>query len=312
MRRIQAILLAGDRGASKALRGASKAFVEIAGKPMVVHVLEALLRTPEISEVYAIGDSLRLEKAFAEHGCLGLAAARSCAVHLVPQAHTLYENVWRAFLRSLPPGEPDVDHAVLVVPADIPLVVPGELSDFLTKAEKADADYVIGLTQDEALRRFAPHGDQPGIEMAYFNLREGRFRQNNLHCVRPLQMLNRHYIQDIYETRYQKEWGNMLRLIGRVVRREFRNLWVLGFYLVMHVAGVLQRRGYRRLSDAVRRFASLATVERGMSALLKTRVLCVTTGHGGAALDIDNADDLDVASRTFDRWKRMQEERGLE
>jgi GTP:adenosylcobinamide-phosphate guanylyltransferase len=310
MGQIQAILLAGDRGASKALRGASKPFVEIAGKPMVVHVLEALLHTPEISEVYATGDTLRLEKVFAEHGCLSLAASRGCAIHFVPQGHTLYENVWSAFLRSLPPGEPDPDHPVLVVPSDIPLVVPGEISDFLGKAEKADADYVIGLTPEEALRRFAPADDRPGIEMAYFNLREGRFRQNNLHCVRPLRMRNRHYIQDIYETRYQKEWGNMLRLAGRLLRREFRNLWVLGFYLVMHVAGVLQRRGYRRLSDRVRHFASLPTVERGMSALLQTRVLCATTARGGAALDIDNAEDLDVAARTFERWKRIQEDRG--
>ena len=96
--------------------------------------------------------------------------------------------------------------------------------------------------------------------------------------------------------------------MGRVLRREFRNLWVLGFYLVMHVAGVLHRKGYRRLSDRVRRFASLPTVERGMSALLQTRVLCVTTGRGGAALDIDNSEDLDVAARTFERWKRLQED----
>jgi GTP:adenosylcobinamide-phosphate guanylyltransferase len=304
--RIQAVLLAGDRGASKAVRGTSKAFVEVAGKPLVVHVLEALLHTPEIGEVFAVGDTLRLEKAFAQHGCLGLAAARGCALNLVPQANSLYENIWNAFLRSLPTGEPDPDHAVLIVPSDIPLVAPREISDFLSKAGKVDADYVIGLTPEEALARFRPRDGQPGIEMAYFNLREGRFRQNNLHCVRPLRMRNRHYIQDMYENRYQKEWGNMLRLAWRVLTREFRNLWVLGIYLVMHAAGVLQRRGYRRLSDAVRRFASLATVERGISALLQTRVVCVATALGGAALDIDNAQDLDTAEQMFARWKREQ------
>jgi len=304
--RIQAILLAGDGGASKAVRGTSKAFVEIAGKPMVVHVLETLLHTPEISEVFAIGDALGLEKAFAEHGCVALSAARGCALHVVPQARTLYENVWNAFLRSLPTAEPDPEHAVLVVPSDIPLLVPAEISEFLSKAEKLDADYVIGLTPEEALEPYRPHGSEPGIEMAYFNLREGRFRQNNLHCVRPLKMGNRHYVQDMYENRYQKEWGNMLRLAWRVLTRELRNLWVLGFYLVMHVAGVLQRRGHRRLSDFVRRFAALPTVERGMSDLLRTRVLCVTTGLGGAALDIDNAEDLEVAERMFGRWKREQ------
>jgi GTP:adenosylcobinamide-phosphate guanylyltransferase len=308
--RVQAILLAGDRGASRAVRGSSKAFVEIAGKPMVVHVLEALLRTPEVSEVFATGDTLRLEKAFAEHGCVALSAARGCPLHLVPQAGSLYENIWNSFLRSLPPGEPDPEHAVLVVPSDIPLVVPEEVSDFLAKAAKLDADYVIGLTPEEALAAYRPHGAEPGIEMAYFNLREGRFRQNNLHCVRPLKMGNRHYVQDMYENRYQKEWGNTFRLAWRVLSREWRNLWVLGFYLVMHVAGALQRRGYRRLSDLVRRFAALSTVERGMSDLLRTRVLCATTSLGGAALDIDNAEDLEAAEQMFERWKRRQLERG--
>jgi GTP:adenosylcobinamide-phosphate guanylyltransferase len=308
--RIQAILLAGDGGASKAVRGASKAFVEIAGKPMVVHVVEALLHTPEVSEVFATGDTLKLEKAFAEHGCVALSAARGRALHVVPQGATLYENIWNSFLRSLPPTtEPDPEHAVLVVPSDIPLVIPQEISEFLAKAAKLEADYVIGLTPEEALEPYRPHAGEPGIEMAYFNLREGRLRQNNLHCVRPLKMRNRHYVQDMYENRYQKEWGNMLRLAWRVLSREWRNLWVLGFYLVMHVAGVLQRRGYRRLSDWVRQFAALPTVERGMSDLLQTRVLCTTTGLGGAALDIDNSEDLEVAERMFARWKREQQAR---
>jgi GTP:adenosylcobinamide-phosphate guanylyltransferase len=304
--RIQAILLAGDRGASRSVRGSNKAFAEIAGKPMVVHVLEALLHTPEISEVFATGDIVRLEKAFAEHGCVALSSARNRPLHLVPQGATLYENIWSCFVRSLPPGDPDPEHAVLVVPSDIPLVIPEEVSEFLTQVAKLDADYVIGLTPEQALEAYRPRGDQPGIEMAYFNLREGRLRQNNLHCVRPLKLRNRHYVQDMYENRYQKEWGNMLRLAWRVLTRELRNLWVLGFYLVMHLAGALHRRGYRRLSDRVRRLVSLPTVERGMSDLLQARVVCATTGLGGAALDIDNDEDLDAAELMFERWKSAQ------
>jgi GTP:adenosylcobinamide-phosphate guanylyltransferase len=284
----------------------SKAYLEVAGKPLVVHVLETLLHTPEISEVFCVGDAVRLEKAVAQHGCLGLAAARGCALHVVPQGNTLYENVWNAFLRTLPPGSEDPEHAVLVVPSDIPLVVPAEISDFLAKAEKVDADYVIGLTPEEALAPYRPRAGAPGIEMAYFNLREGRLRQNNLHCVRPLKLRNRHYVQDMYENRYQKEWGNMLRLAWRLLTRELRNLWVLGFYLVMHVAGVLHRRGWRRASDWVRRFAALRTVEQGMSDLLQARVVCVTTSLGGAALDIDNAEDLAAAEQMFERWRRAQ------
>ena len=143
---------------------------------MVVHVLEALLHTPEISEVYVVGDAIRLERAIARHGCLQLGAASACPIHIVPQRETLYENVWHTFLRTLPPGTPNQDHTIVIVPSDIPLLVPEELSDFLRQATALDADYVAGITPKEALEHYAPHESSPGIEMASFCWREGRFR----------------------------------------------------------------------------------------------------------------------------------------
>ena len=304
--RIQAVLVAGDRRAAKAVRGRSKAFVEIAGKPMIAHVLEALLHTPEVSEVFVVGDPMRLEKAVTEYGCLKLAAARSRPLHIVPQRETLFENVWHGFLRALPQEEMREDHPILVVPADIPLVIPEEISVFVERALALDADYVVGLTPDVALAPFAPRDGEPGIEMASFNLREGRFRQNNLHVVRPLRMGNRHYIQDMYENRYQRQFGDMLRLGARILRREFRNLWVIFYYALMHIAAVLDRRGYRRLSDRVRSWIPLETIERGVGALLRTRFRTATTEFGGAALDVDNDADLEVVDKMLGRWKAMQ------
>jgi GTP:adenosylcobinamide-phosphate guanylyltransferase len=304
--RVQAVLLAGDRGASRAVRGESKAFIEVAGKPMVVHVLEALLHTPEVSEVYLVGDPLRLEGALAEHGCLLLAAARSRPVHIVPQRETLYQNVWHTFLRTLPEGQPREDHPILVVPSDIPLAVPEEISGFVQESMRMDADYVVGVTPDFALERFAPREGEPGISMAYFNLAEGRFRQNNLHLVRPLRFGNRHYVQDMYEHRYQKEFGNMVRLGLRIMRREYRHLWVLFLYALLHLAGVLDRRGHPRLSRWVRARLPLARVERAMSGVLKTRFRIATTLLGGAAADVDNEVDLEAAEKMFHRWKEMQ------
>jgi GTP:adenosylcobinamide-phosphate guanylyltransferase len=304
--RVQAVLLAGDRGASRAVRGQSKAFIEVAGKPMVVHVLEALLHTPEVSEVYLVGDPLRLEVALAEHGCPLLAAARSCPVHVVPQRETLYQNVCHTFLRTLPEGEPPEDHPILVVPSDIPLAVPEEISGFVRDSMAMDADYVVGLTPDFAMERFGPRDGEPGISMAYFNLAEGRFRQNNLHLVRPLRFGNRHYVQDMYEHRYQKEVGNMIRLGLRILRREYRHLWVLLLYALLHLASVADRRGHPRLARWARARLGIARIERGASGLLKTRFRVALTLLGGAAVDIDNEVDLDAAEKMFHRWKEMQ------
>jgi GTP:adenosylcobinamide-phosphate guanylyltransferase len=288
------------------VRGTSKAFVELAGKPMVVHVLEALLHTPEVDEVYLVGNPQRLAATVAQSGILALAAARGRPVHIVPQRDSLYANVWYTFLRTLSPGRTDADHAVLVVPADIPLVIPEELSSFVSRAEASGGDYVVGLSPESALARFAPHDGAPGVDMAFFNLREGRFRQNNLHWVRPLRMGNRHYIDEMYENRYQKELLSQARLAWRVIRREWRNLWVLGIYFVIHVAGLLHRRGQLELSDRVRYFAPLSMIESASSALLKTRFRTVTTELGGAAIDVDNEADLETVEKMLERWKALQ------
>jgi len=306
MVRVQTVLLAGDRGHSRALVGRSKPFVEVAGKPMVVHVLEALLSTPEVSEIYVVGDVLQLGETMAEHGCLRLAAARACPVHIVPQRSSLYENVWHGFLRTLPPDGGSEDHAILVVPADIPLAIPEEISDFVNQAARLEADYVVGFCPESVLARYTSQGGEPGIEMALFNFAEGRFRPNNLHFVRPLRLGNRHYIQDMYENRYQKEIGNMIRLGWRIGIREFRHLWVLFFYMLLHMARGFDRRGYRRAADRLRSWVPISLIDRGIGALLRTRFRIITTQLGGAALDIDNEHDLEAAEKMIDRWKAMQ------
>ncbi len=98
----------------------------------------------------------------------------------------------------------------------------------------------------------------------------------------------------------------MLRLAWQMLVREFRNLWVIFPYLLMHLASTLDRRGHSRASAWVRSRVSLQTVERGIGALLRTRFCTVTTYLGGAALDIDKDDDLLVVEKMLARWKEMQ------
>jgi hypothetical protein len=110
----------------------------------------------------------------------------------------------------------------------------------------------------------------------------------------------------MYENRYQKEPLSQLRLAWRVIRREWRNLWVLGVYFVIHVAGLLHRHGYPAAADRVRAFAPLSAIESAASALLRTRFRTVTTELGGAAIDVDNELDLEVVEKMLERWKALQ------
>ena len=174
----------------------------------------------------------------------------------------------------------------------------------MRKGLALDVDYVLGLVTEHELEAFYPKDGEPGIRMAYFNLREGRFRQSNLHLVKPPKLGNRHYIEDMYEHRYQRQLGQALGLAWRILSDRGGGARVLFYYGLMHLAGLLDRRGLRRLADAVRRVLPLERVERACGALLRASFRFAVTGIGGCALDVDNEHDLDVARQRYAAWER--------
>ena len=83
------------------------------------------------------------------------------------------------------------------------------------------ADYAVGLVTEESMRAFYPEAPgKGGIHMAYFNLREGRFRQSNLHLSRPGRVMNRTYVEEMYEHRHQREFAEIVGLAWRLLRSE--------------------------------------------------------------------------------------------
>jgi hypothetical protein len=148
--------------------------------------------------------------------------------------------------------------------------------------------------------------DEPGIRMATFNLREGRFRQSNLHLVKPGRIVNRHYVEEMYRNRFQREIGSIVSMAWRLFTSERGGLTILYYYFLMHCAGVLDRRGWRRLADALRCFIPIARIEAGCSHLLRASFRFVVTEAGGSAIDIDNEHDFDVAKLRYAEWSKLQ------
>jgi hypothetical protein len=142
--------------------------------------------------------------------------------------------------------------------------------------------------------------------MAYFNLREGRFRQSNLHLIRPGRVLNRYYVEEMYEHRHQREFGPIGGLALRLLRSERGGFAVVGYYALMHLAGALDRRRVRWLADRVRRWIPLSRIERGISGLLRGNFQFVITEGGGCAVDIDNEHDFEIASLRYEEWRKDQ------
>lgn len=315
---IPAVVAAGDRGAAKAICGESKPFLEIGGRPLIAHVVAVLQDVPEVDEVWVIGDSARLAGVF---GRSDLQAGLSKPLHVVEQFANLYENCWQGYRRVLPgagaegrdPADPrDLDTRVLYVSGDLPFATPEEISDFVRKAQALGCDYAVGLVSEASMRGFLPQPAAPGVEMASFNLREGRYRQSNLHLVKPGRLGNRHYIQEMYEHRHQKELWQILALAWTLLTSERGGLTVIWYYALMHLAGVADRRGWRGLADALRRMIPIARIERGCSELLKTELRFVVTEVGGCALDIDNEHDYAVARERFAAWRGAQAARARE
>jgi len=311
---LPAIVAAGDLQAAKAIQGRSKVYLELGGRALVTHVVAALQRVPEVSEVWVVGDQEQLE-AELRGASAGLELTKP--LHLVAQYRNLYENGWQTYRRLLPgagsegrdPETRDEGLPVLFLSADLPFATPQEISAFVRQALDLDCDYAAGLVEAEALHDFEASQGHRGIRTAYFNLREGRFRQSNLHLIRPMRVRNRHYLEEMYEHRYQKELGSILSLGFRLLKNESGGFAVLGYYLLVHLAGFADRLRWRRLAALLRRFVPSERFERGCGALLGAHFRFVVTRAGGCAVDIDSERDYEVSVRRFEEFWQAQHQR---
>lgn len=305
-----AIVAAGGGRASKAVYRDNKAYLELAGRSLVGHVVAVLQRVPEVSEVWVVGDGARLEATLGRE----LAGELTKPLTVVPEFRNLLENVWETYRRLLPgagPGGRDPtpeerEKLVLFLSSDIPMATPQEISAFIRQGAAQDVDYSLGLVSEESMQPFYPTQDKPGIEMAYFNLCEGRVRQSNMHLVRPPKLGKRHPIEEMYEHRYQKKLGNALALAWRIFWDDVGGLRMVFFYALMHLAGAFDRNGWRWLADRFRSWVTFGRVERSLSALLAGSVRFVVTEGGGCALDVDNERDFDVMKERYDDWHALQ------
>ena len=63
---IPAIVTAGDGKASRAVYGDAKVYLDVAGRTLVARTVDVLMRVPEVSEVWVVGNAARLERTLRE------------------------------------------------------------------------------------------------------------------------------------------------------------------------------------------------------------------------------------------------------
>lgn len=308
-RKVNAVLLAGDRRASIALRSDNKAFLELKGVPLFIHVLKALLNAQLVGKVAVVGPAGRIREACQKHGV-------SAGVIVVEQRENMVENFKVGYVAAL--GlDPSVpfwslkgtaleETPVLVAPCDIPLLVPEEVDEFLMRSNMHEYDYSIGITSRNVLAHFHPTDDQPGIRMIYFHIKEDLMRHNNLHIGKPLKFDHLDYIEKMYEWRYQTRIANILRMLFSLLVNGGRLLKSLRVFILMQISLYYDRHGHPRLSDRLRSWVGFTRLEEGIGNAIGARVQIVYTHFGGAALDADNERDLAVIEQRYDEWMHFQ------
>src|SRR5262249_643140 len=282
---LDVIVTAGDRHASRPVLGDNKAFLPIAGVPVINHVLSAIEQARCTARIFVVGDTARLRAA---RPVPNTPVRGTGPRDVLEQGNTLYENAWNAFLHTLPDytpatdwriymDTPAVDKAVLVMPGDIPLATPAEIDAFVDGCDLARYDYCLGLSSESLLQAYYPQDGHPGIQMAYFTLRDLCVRQNNLHLVKPLRLGNRHYIQNVYDFRYQREGRNIGRVIGELCTTKSGSLRVASYYLCLPLARLITNLGWQHARLFRPFFLEMPVVTSVFSQFLQTRFTAVLT-----------------------------------
>jgi len=302
---IDTIILAGDRSASRSVLGKNKLFLQIEGTPLLVYVLKALERVERVGSIHIIGPRDAIEQLLQGHQ-----PGDSKKIHVLEQEDNAYQNFWSAFTRTVPgyyEGIEDVDQSVmdkqvLVLPTDMPFITAGEINEFLDACAAETLDYCLGMTEEEHLRKFYASGDKPGIEMTYLHLQEGNYRINNLHLIRPFRILNREYIEKIYERRYQKKFVNIAKMAYDFVSTRGYGFKPLYLYAILELAILFRYYGISFMVQQLKKLVSSADMSTHGGAVLKTRIGIVETTFGGCAVDIDSEKDFVIAESMYREW----------
>ena len=301
------ILVAGEGESSYKVYHQHKAFLKINGKCIINYVVEALQQVESIKDIYVVGSKNKLELTLNEEA---VDCHHPKTIHLVEQQANLYENIFYTFLKTIPEGEdtPIADleksqyrnRAVLIVPCDSPFLTPHEVEYFISHSDIDNYDHILGLTPEEALERFYPRENLPGIKMAYLHLREKNYRINNLHLVKPLRIANREYIQQMYQYRYQRNFKKILMfgrsLLGKIKLKYYR------CYIGLQLCQFFSSIGWTAPVNYFKTWTTNQDMEQCISNLLDTRFKGLEVPYPGAALDIDRDSDYEAIRSRYDEW----------
>ena len=217
-RPLSAVVLAAGHG-TRMRSARPKPLHRLCGRPMILHVLDALAELPVTRVVVVVGHRAEwVTKTLIEHAPPGMAIE---FVEQLEQRGT--GDAMSVALTGLPDEEDGEDGDVVVLPGDTPLLRPGTLAG-LVRAHRASDDAATLLTavlddptgygrvvrgRDDAVARVVEHGDASDeqLEVREVNTSMYCFKRSvlapSLRRLSPANAQGEYYLTDVVEVLYE-------------------------------------------------------------------------------------------------------------
>jgi GTP:adenosylcobinamide-phosphate guanylyltransferase len=304
---IDAIVLSGThQNERRLIGGRNKAFLEIGGKALVDHVVDALVGAAQIDQIYVVGPADELEKELTD----------DASVHCVPQEGKMLSNGWAA-IRAAEAAQGDLDQdqvqqrPLLIISCDLPLISPAAIDDFVVRCARIDSQspagnaMLTGCADRPALEPFHGDGEQSGIERPFVQLRECELRLANIYVARPRLLAHSDYLQTSFSYRKAIDWRNVIKLVFSMFTQH--GGWAAAWLTVRLQAAAMLKKGDGRLYRRIRAGNTVARMERGVSTVLGGPVRIVVTPYGGLSLDVDDEEDFRILSENYQNWTQIMD-----
>ncbi len=303
---LDAVVLAGtDYNPRRLIANRNKAFLEVGGRVLVHHVMEALLGSSSIGRIYLVGPTEQLGKVF---------PAPSPRITILDQAGTMLSSSQAAVRacearRASENDVPVQNHPMLFISCDLPLISPQAVDDFVARCAREDMtaekpySLLVGVAEAASLRPFYPEDGKPGIIRPYMHLSSGRVRLANIYVCRPHSVLRQEFLQTGFSYRKASDWRNVLLLIWSFFSQS--RCWYAAWLTLRLQATLMAARHKGWLYHRLRRGNTPEKIERACSDVLGGPVRIVTTPCGGLSLDVDDEEDYRVLDQRFSDWSAL-------
>jgi CTP:molybdopterin cytidylyltransferase MocA len=197
---MNAVVLAAGRSGDdfrKAFGTECKCLVEVAGRPIIEWVLEALRASSVIDRIVVIGPEQVLR-------------AAGVTEEIIANDTGSYADSVGIGLRAA------AGDRVLLLAADIPLLEADALDRYLADCLAGDADVCFPVVSWDSMQTHLP-----GARKTWYDLRDGKFTKGNAVVARRQVLLDRlDRVESLFNTRKKKQWAGLIcqtfmrRLVG--------------------------------------------------------------------------------------------------